>query len=186
MRALAAVVALVIVSSAAAAESDRRFFPLQVANEWTFEDTDFGGDSSMRVPWRRAGVFQLAGFPGASELRVRYSGETLQAWDQRQRRWEALLRLGAAAGTTYQVYLPAPFWSGARVTVSSRRATAPNQVLRRSYKGTLRLVVRPPAGLSDAGVTGLWFAPRIGLVRWEEQSFTGPRVHVLSRVRIAG
>ena len=59
MRALAALTALVIVSCAAAEPvSDRRFFPLQVANAWTFEDTSFGGDSSMRVPRGRAGVFQ--------------------------------------------------------------------------------------------------------------------------------
>jgi hypothetical protein len=184
---LAVSLAVLLVSCAAAApDSSRRFFPLEANSEWTFEDTNYGGTSIMSVTRARAGVFQLDGFPGAPDLRVRWSGQTVQAWDDSQRRWEALLRLGAPAGTTYRVDLPAQFWNGVRVTVDSWRATVPNPVLRRSHKGAVRLAVRPPAELSDGGVTGLWFAPRIGLVRWVEESIAGPVVHVLSSARIGG
>lgn len=150
MHTLAVSVALVLVSCAAAApESARRFFPLEPRNEWTFEDTRYGGTSSMSVTRARAGVFQLDGFPGAPDLRVRWSGQTLQAWDKAQRRWEALLRLGAATGTAYRVDLPAPLWNDVRVTVTARRVTVSNR--RRSYRGTLRLDVQPPPELSDGG-----------------------------------
>jgi hypothetical protein len=183
--AIAVAAALVLVSCASAApESDRRFFPLEPRSGWTYEETSFGETSSMTATRARGGVFQLHGFPGTSNLRVRFAGETLQAWDHAQRRWEPLLRLGAAAGTAYRVDLPASFWNGARLTVASRRATASNP--RRSYRRTLRFVVRPPSGLSDGGVTGLWLAPGVGLVRWVEDSFVGPKVHVLTSARIGG
>jgi hypothetical protein len=185
--AIAVAAALILVSCASAApESDRRFFPLEPGSEWTYEDTSFGETSSMTARRARGGVFQLAGFPGTSTLRVRFAGETLQAWDHAQRRWEPLLRLGAAVGTAYRVDLPASFWNGARLTVASRRATASNPVLRRPYRRTLRFVVRPPSGLSDGGVTGLWLAPGVGLVRWVEDSFVGLKVHVLTSARIGG
>ncbi len=178
VHALAIAAALVLVSGAAAGpESGRRFFPLEPRSEWTFEDTTYGGTSSMSVTRARAGVFRLDGFPGASDLRVRWSGQMLQAWDKAQRRWEALLRLGAKAGTTYRVDLPAPLWNGVRVTLASRQATVRNG--RRSYRGSIRFDVQPPAGLSDGGILALWFAPGVGLVRWVEQSFAGPVAHVL-------
>ncbi len=177
---LAVSVALVLVSVAAAApDSARRFFPLKAGSEWTFEDTRYGGTSTMSVTRARTGVFQLEGFPGASELRVRWAGQTLQAWDDAQRRWEPLLRLGAPTGTTYRVRLAAPYWNGVRVTVASRRATVRNPILRRSYRGTVRIDVQPPPELSDGGILGLWFAPGVGLVRWVEQTIAGPTAHVL-------
>lgn len=138
----------------------------------------------MSVTRVGSGVFQLEGFPGAPDLRVRFAGTTLQAWDRAGRRWEDLLRLGAKPGTSYRVDLPDQLWDGVRVTVASRRARV--EALRRSYPGTVRFAVRPPAGLSDAGIKTLWLAPRVGLVRWQEESFGGPVEHVLSSARIGG
>jgi len=182
---LAVAVALLLVASAAALpENSRRFFPLQPRNEWTFQNLRHGGAETLTVARARAGVFRLVGFPGAPTLRVRWSGRTLQAWDGKDRRWEALLRLGARAGTTYAVDLAQPLWRRAQVTVASRRATFYNPLLRRSHSGALRLAVRPNPDLADAGLNELWFAPRIGLVRWEEQSIAGPIQPVLSSARI--
>ena len=183
--AIAVASALVLVSCASAQpEGSRRFFPLEPKSEWTYQETSFGETSSMTVTRARGGVFTLDGFPGTSNLRVRFAGQTLQAWDKAQRRWEVLLRLAARAGTVYAVDLPPPFWNGVRVTVASRGATASNPVLGRSHRRTVRFAVRPPAGLSDGGVTGLWLAPGVGLVRWVEESFVGPKVHVLTSARI--
>jgi hypothetical protein len=182
---LAVAVALLVVPSAAALPgSSRQFFPLQVRNEWTFENLQYGGAETLTVMRADRGTFRLVGFPGAPSLRVRWSGQTLQAWDARDRRWEALLRLGAPAGTTYTVDLPQPLWSRVQVTVASRRATVYNPVQRRSYSGALRLALRPNPELSDAGLTDLWFAPRVGPVRWVEQSIAGPVAYVLSRARL--
>ncbi len=185
MHRFAVAVALLLVPSAAALPgSSRHYFPLRPGNEWTFADLRYGGAETLSVARGGAGTFRLAGFPGAPNLRVRWSAQTLQAWDAGDRRWEALLRLGARAGTSYRVDLPQPFWSGAQITVASRRATFYNAALRRSHTATVRLAIRPSPELSDAGVTGLWFAPRLGLVRWVEQSIAGPIEHVLSGARI--
>jgi len=185
MQRLAVAVALLLVPSAAALPANgRQLFPLEPRNEWTFEDLRYGGESALSVTRAGAGAFGLDGFPGAPELRVRWSGETLRAWDAEDRRWEALLRLGARAGTTYAVDLPQPLWRGVHVTVASRRATVYNPVLRRSHSGAVRLSVRPDPDLADAGLTELWFVPRVGLVRWVEESIAGPVVHVLSSARI--
>jgi hypothetical protein len=184
---LAVAVALVLVlvpPAAAGPPSSRHFFPLRAGNEWTFANLSYGDDETLSVGRAGPGVFRLRGFPGAPTLRVRWSGQTLQAWDAEDRRWEGLLRLGAPAGTTYAVDLPQPLWSRVRVTVASRRAAVHNPVLRRRYTGAIRLALRPSPELSDAGLTGLWFAPRVGLVRWLEQSIAGPVEHVLSRARI--
>jgi hypothetical protein len=181
-----AAAALVLVPSAGALPGGSRFFPLQAGNEWTFENRRYGGEDTVSVARATAGVFRLVDFPGTSSLRVRWSGKTLQAWDGEQRRWEPFLRLGARAGTSYAVDLPQPLWGGVRVTIASRRATFFNPVLGRRHSGALRLSIGPSPELADAGVTGLWFAPGIGPVRWAEQSIAGPVEHFLSRARVSG
>ena len=182
MHRLLVAVALVLVTSAAVLPaSSRQFFPLERGNEWTFENLQYGGEETITVARADGGVFRLEGFPGAPSLRVRWLGQTLQAWDTKDRRWEALFRFGAPAGTTYAVDLAQPLWSGVRVTVASRRATVSNPVLRRTYPGTIRFTLRPDPGLADAGLTGLWFAREVGPVRWVEQSIAGPVEHVLTR-----
>lgn len=187
MRGLALAAAILLVPSAAAAPpTSREFFPLRAGNEWTFENRRYGGSDTLSVSRTGAGVFRLTGFPGAPSLRVRWSGSALQAWDGRRRRWEPFLRLGAPAGTRYPVDLSQPLWDNVRITVVSRRATFFNPVLGRRHIGTVRLAVRPSPELADAGVTGLWFAPRIGPVRWVEQSIAGPVEHFLSRARVSG
>jgi hypothetical protein len=184
--AVAAAAVVLVPSAVAAPPNGRQFFPLAGGNEWTFENRRYGGSDTLSVSRAGAGVFRLTGFPGAPSLRVRWSGQTLHAWDGRERRWEPFLRLGARAGTSYAVDLSQPFWDGVRITVVSRRASFVNPVLGRRHAGLVRLAVSPSPDLSDAGVTGLWFAPRIGPVRWVEQSIAGPVEHFLSRARVNG
>lgn len=174
--------------SAAACADDARpsYFPLKQGNRWTFEDTRTGGEARMRATRVGPGVFRLEGFPGASSLRVRWAGGVLQAWDSGRRRWEAFLRLGARKGTTYRVDLPHPLWRDVRVTVSSRSAVVRADPLKRSFSKAVRLTLQPSAELSDAGITSMVFAPGVGLVLWEELSFTGPVTHALSSARVNG
>jgi hypothetical protein len=188
MRRLAAAAAatLLVPSATAAPTTGPQLFPLRLGNEWSFENRRYGGEDALVVSRAVEGVFVLTGFPGAPGVRIRSSGQTVQAWDRSQRRWEPFLRLGAGAGTKYTVDLPQPLWNGAQVTVASRRASLFNPALRRRFSGLLRLSIRPSPELSDAGVTGLWFAPRIGPLRWIERSIAGPVDHFLSRARVDG
>jgi hypothetical protein len=183
--AVAVAVVLALVPSAVGAPvPGRAFFPLRAGNAWTFENARYGGADTLSVASARSGRFRLSGFPGAPNLLVRWSGPTLQAWDAGDRRWEALLRLGARAGMAYPVDLPQPLWDGVTVTVASRLATVFNPVQRRSYSGVRRLAVRPNPELADAGLTGLWFAPRVGPIRWVEESIAGPVRHELTSARL--
>jgi hypothetical protein len=188
MRRLAVVAAFLLAPAATAAVpgSDGTAFPLRLDNTWTYEDLDYGGESTLDVARGRTGTFVLEGFPGANDLRVRWSGTTLQAWDAGDRRWEPLLRLGARGGTTYEVELPQPLWNGVRVTVATKRGAVRNAVLRRTFPGVVKLRIQPDPDLADAGLTELDFAPRVGLVRWVEESIAGPVVHVLSGGRVSG
>jgi hypothetical protein len=171
-------------ASAGTAEQVRRYFPLQHGNSWTYENLRWGGHATVSAVRERPGVFRLAGFPGAERLRVRWSGQALQAWDAEQTRWEALLRFGAVAGTSYRVDLPPDLWQDVRITVVSRSAVVRSEPLRRSFPGSVRLALRPRAGLADAGITSMAFAPRVGLVTWQEQSIAGPVAHALSAARV--
>jgi hypothetical protein len=161
-------------------------FPLEPRNEWTYASLRDGGERVLGVAPAEPGTFVLDGFPGARDLRVRWAGATLEAWDDDDRRWQPLLRLGAPAGTTYDVALPQPLWENVEVTVASTAETLYNPVLLRSHEAVVKLELRPDPGLADAGVLELWFEPEVGLVRWLEESFLGSVAHVLSRARVGG
>jgi hypothetical protein len=182
MRLVVVAAALVVVPLAAALPAgSRHFFPLERGNQWTFENVQYGSEETIAVTRANDGVFRLENFPGAPSFRIRWLGQTLQAWDTRNRRWEALLRFGAPVGTSYNVDLAEPLWSRVRVTVASRRATVKNPAPGRTHAGTIRFTVRPDPDLADAGLTGIWFAPGVGPVRWVEESIAGPVEHVLTR-----
>ena len=50
-----------------------------------------------------------------------------------------------------------------------------------SFTNCILLTVRPREGLFDAGVSRMWFAPGVGLVKWSETWIGGERVHELTR-----
>ena len=180
---------LVLAGASAAAGADHArpsYFPLVQGNRWTYEDTRTGGQARMSARRVGPGIFRLEGFPGAPALRVRRAGGVVQGWDAGQRRWEAFLRLAAPKGTTYRVDLPIPLWRDVRVTVSSRGAVVRVEPMKRSFSNAVRLTLRPKPGLSDAGITSMVFAPGVGLVHWEELSFTGTITHALSSARVNG
>lgn len=188
MRRIAASLALLVLAAPAAAacadSAGESYFPLKQGNRWTFEALGTGDEATMTATRVRPGVFRLDEFPGAAALRVRWSGGALQAWDARQRRWEAFLRLSAPKGTAYRVDLAQPLWQQVRVTVASRSATVRVAPLARSFSRAVRLTLRPSPELSDAGITSMVFAPGVGLVLWEELTFTGTVTHALSSARV--
>lgn len=146
-------------------------------------DPDRGGTRTVSVANGPSG-FLLRGLPGAGELRVRSAGRAIEAWDATSRRWEPFLRLGAAAGTTYLVDLPATgLWRALTVKVASRRAEvedARGKVLRNCVR--LTFTTRKP--VADAGLEELVFAPGVGIALTQEQTIAGPRIHLLAAYRL--
>jgi hypothetical protein len=168
--------------AATAAVQTPSLLPLSAGNRWVLRDPDRGGTKTLSVV-RGASGLVLRGLPGAGELRVRTVGRAVEAWDTTSRRWEPILRLGAPAGTTYLVDLPATGWRALTVTVASRRAEvedARGKVLRNCVR--LTFSTRKP--VADAGLQELAFAPGVGFALTQEQTIAGPRIHLLAAYRL--
>jgi hypothetical protein len=154
-------------------------FPLTDGNRWTLRDVDRGVARTISARRTSDGMV-LSGFPGTADLRVRWSGETLQAWDATQGRWESLLRFGAAAGESYMVNLGDTFlWRSVVVTVSSKRA-AVRDFRGRALAGCTRFTFRSKRPMADAGLEEISFAPGVGPVRIVDQTIAGRRVMALA------
>jgi hypothetical protein len=176
------VVTLVLATPAGAAHTPR-LFPLADGNRWVLTDVRTGARRVISVD-REARVLVLRGFPGAGELRIRRVGQSIRAWDRRDRRWEPFLRLGAARGTRYLVDLGATaLWKRVEVTVASNRAVV-RDLGDRVWRRCTRLVLRYRGTLDDAGLEELSFAPGVGPVRFVETTIAGPRASALSSYRV--
>lgn len=177
---LAALALALVATQAAPAAPAPSLFPLAAGNRWTLTDLERRSSATISVATTRSPGMVLRGFPGAAELRVRAVGSTIEAWDAGSDRWEPFLRLGATAGTKYLVNLSqTPLWRGALVTVASRQAVV-EDARGKTLRGCIRLTIRPPKNLRDAGIEELAFAPGIGLVRVSELTIAGVRERVLS------
>jgi hypothetical protein len=150
-------------------------FPLAPGTQWTFRDVDSGATASMSV---RAGRI-LHGFPGVGDVRVRNKGNTVQASDQGDGRWENWFRFGLPVKTAYTVALSGtPLWRRVVVGLLSKTATARDYRGKR-YRGCTRFIFRV-VGMADAGLTDMTFCPRVGPVRYSETSIAGPRTFALA------
>jgi hypothetical protein len=178
----AAILALLLVAGASAARAPR-LFPLADGNRWALASVHSGTPREISLA-REAGYLVLRGLPGARELRVRRVGQAVQAWDRREHRWEAFLRLGAAVGTTYAVDLSGmALWNQVQVTVTSRRAVV-RDLADRVWRRCTRLAFRYRGALADAGLEELSFARGVGPVHFTETTIAGPRASALSWYRL--
>jgi len=55
-----------------------------------------------------------------------------------------------------------------------------------TFGDVTRLALRPTAGTADAGVTAIWIANGVGVVKWAEQSFMGEQVYELTTAQVDG
>lgn len=182
--------ALVLVTGCGAVTSERAvssapptLLPLADGNRWVLRDVESRSTATISADRTPSGLV-LRGLPGAGDLRVRASGGSVQAWDRANARWEPFLRLGAPAGTRYRVDLAgAPLWRSVTVTVASRSAIV-RDLRGKTLRNCVRLTFASGKAIADAGLEELVFAPRVGFVRTSEQTIAGPRVRVLSGLRL--
>lgn len=169
-------------AASASAEPSPSPFPLADGNRWTLRNVETNAARTISVR-REAEGFVLSGLPGAPALRVRWVGETLQAWDTANGRWEAIFRFGAPTGKGYPVSLGNTLlWRNVVVTLSSKRAAVDDFVGR--TRPCLRFTFGYKRGLADAGLESMSFAPGIGPVRIADQTIAGTRELALAGYRV--
>jgi hypothetical protein len=157
-------------------------FPLAAGNAWTLRDVETNAARTISVSKGEKGLV-LSGLPGAPALRVRWSGDTVQAWDASNERWEAIFRFGLPAGSSYTVRLGSTLlWRHVVVTVASKRARIED------YSGRSRVCTRftfsTKTKVADAGLEWFAFARGVGPVRFAEQWIGGSRELALAGDRV--
>lgn len=157
-------------------------FPLADGNRWTFRSVELNGVHTIAVERAPQGLV-LRGLPGAPSLRVRWLGQTVQAWDTGNRRWEAILRFGEPAGSSYRVNLAETvLWRNVVVTVGSKQARVEDYAGRE--RRATRFVFASKSKIADAGLEWMAFAPGVGPVRIAEQTIAGTRELALTGHRL--
>jgi hypothetical protein len=166
------------------------YFPLRVGNQWVYQRNS----ATQRDQWRAEvtgrviaangrAYFSLAGYFGPSRL-VRASARNVVSEFNPNRTSDNLwYLLGGSVGTTWEIQLvPLPTAtlipdciSGSKATIASRSEVV--KVPAGEFRDVVRVDYRSPC--ADAGLNSEWFAPGVGLVRREENSFAGPIVSEL-------
>jgi hypothetical protein len=157
-------------------------FPLADGNRWTLRDIE--GNAARTIFVRKeAQDLVLSGLPGAPPLRVRWAGDTLQAWDVADERWEAVFRFGGLAGKGYPVSLGNTLlWRNVVVTLKSKRAE--EEDLYGRTRNCVRFTFASKRGVADAGLESISFAPGVGPVRIAHQTIAGTRELALAGYRV--
>jgi hypothetical protein len=176
-----AAVTLGVVGSASG-EPQPSPFPLAEGNQWTLRDVETNAARTISVGKGEKGLV-LSGLPGAPALRVRWSSDAVQAWDTADERWEAILRFGLPARSSYVVRLGNTLlWRNVVVTVASKRARIED------YEGRSRVCTQftfaSKGKIADAGLESLAFARGLGPVRIVEQWIGGVRELALAGHRL--
>jgi len=171
--------ALLLSAGVAHADHYRKYQPLKIGNEWTYQKDKWGGLSTVKVTQKYFNAYYLSDFPGASAW-FWFGGNTLYAYNWDTKAWVPFLKFGHATGTTYTVNLGSQtMFQNVKVTIASKNAVVDDTVIQQKFTGCVRFSLSPPLGWGDAGIEELTFAPNVGLVRSSEQSFGGPVTSLL-------
>ncbi len=166
------------------------YFPLRVGDQWVYQRTsaaqhgEWRADVTGRVTAANGRVYHtLAGYFGPVRLVRTNSRNAVMEFNPDGPSDNLWYLLGGPVGATWEIQLePQPTASPAADCISGSKATI----------GSRSEVIRVPAGefrdvvrvdyrslCADAGLNSEWFAPGVGLVRREENSFVGPVVSEL-------
>ncbi|MCZ6635100.1 MAG: BsuPI-related putative proteinase inhibitor, partial [bacterium] len=162
------------------AEDGPNFFPTAVGMTWIYG----GNPREIALTARVADVERTAdgavffweGFQGRRVVRQTVDGKVMELGGET---WRLLfdLRAGEGASWTIEPFGMGDLLDGARVEVVSRSAEV--RVPYATFQGAIHLKLISP-NLADAGVTEVWFAKGVGLVKWVEQSIAGPQAYELA------
>lgn len=178
---------LLAATVAALAQTPSDYLPLQTGNTWLYRVT--GRVPSEPVVMSVGNTvtvgdntyYEVTGIPvvGRALLRVNSIG-TLVAVDETTRSEVPWVAFRASSGEAFESRVHPCVASG---SITSRKAKADLPV------GSLTGLLAVEYGsftCADAGISGDWFAPEVGMVRRSEITFAGPKEYQLIYARVAG
>lgn len=178
--------ALAVVLGGVTAQGQSEYLPLHTGNQWIYR----GADVAVRdlhvieitgaetIEGRRYAVVQW--FFGQRAL-LRYDAAgTLLAYDATQRRDVVWSAFGAAEGESYRTEIDP---CNSRATIASRRAKYTGPIGEFEYALNINY---PTLECADAGISGEFYLPHIGLLRRTLSTIAGPRHYDLVYARIGG
>jgi hypothetical protein len=147
------------------------FFPLEVGNQWTYapEDAQFGDPFQWEVTGRTGDTVMLSrpsggSHPGPVTVLDRTEGVDLSLGENQ---FGPSLRFSPGASWTRRD--PWECDDGSEWVAETE--TEPITTPAGTFNNVLRLERRTSANCTDAGTTFEWWAPGVGLLRWEELNF---------------
>jgi hypothetical protein len=173
------------------------YFPLEVGDQWSYARRGPAGSDSWRsavadrvVQANGRIYYALDGYFGPRRLVRATLRGTVTEYDPNAWADHLWYLLGAPVGSSWRIELqalplanPLPDCvSGSKVTLASRTDTV--TVPAGTFHDVVRLQFASPC--ADAGIVTEWFAPGVGLIRREEDSFAGPVVSELLHAILAG
>jgi hypothetical protein len=146
-------------------------FPLEVGNSWTYapESPQFGDPFQWEVTGRNGERVTLSRPPGGSHPGPVTLRDGQEAIDLVLEGEEALPYLRFVQGSSWIHRDPWECDDGS-LWVAAKEET-PIHTPAGTFTNTIRLERRTAATCTDAGTTFEWWAPEVGLVRWEELNF---------------
>lgn len=160
----------------------RGYFPIEVGMTWTYGE----GDRVVRITETVETLFGWGYLVrGPLQDRVVSSQEDGRVLELRSREGRQLYDFGAEEGASWTIDStgnPSDLLDGTTVRVVSRSETV--EVPYGSFEGSIHLSLHPRPGLADAGITDMWFARGVGLVKWSEVWIGGVRDYELTGLEI--
>lgn len=173
--ALATILALGIASPALAND-----YVSEDANDWfRYREATSGQEVESRMVYDLSGWRMWSNFAGLGDTFIYTEAHHDWLWLWNGQGYTLVGDLGGAVGSTRAVDMP-PCNRG--TATIARRGTL--QTPAGAFNDVTEVQFR--TSCADAGVTGMWFAKGVGLVRWTEQSIAGPRTYELAQAFVGG
>lgn len=170
----------VILMAHAPAAQAGNYVPYEKGDFAVFEDDLFNTETTMEVDQVSSGWHLLNQLPGWGQIWVWTSpyNEYVYVWSSELSAYQLLANFNAPVGSTYRVEV-SPCNRGA-VVLAGRNLTL--QTPAGLFEQVVRLDFR--TSCTDGGVTSMWFAPQVGIVRVAELNIAGERTHDLVEARV--
>jgi len=179
---LKAVAARIVVGSALAAlvlapgalAGQESYFPLEEGNRWVYQERQFSSEVTVEVIQREGEIAELATSFASGSVLVRDGGDEVEVELAEE---GFVLYYRFSADTTWEHR--DPFSCDDQRMVSVTAEPQPVETPAGTFEETLRIDYTGATLCADAGKVAEWWAPGVGLVRWQEDSFVGRRTYDL-------